>query len=289
MINKIKVVNSYGEELTMTLRQPQLSGYAITIPSGINPTDVDIKSTQFVSGRKYKYNGGFHKYREINFNVLYYEDNILRMNVEQLRNNLYKYFKTGEKTKIYFEKNDIQYCIEGYISKHEAESFSANCSAKINVLCLDPWFRKFDMNYLDNKESDNTNSASIIYQGDISTGFVALINMSNEMKGKQFKLVSYHSYANKEMVINIPNDPTINLTERVLYIDLLSNVVNIQLLNGGISEKNCIGWIDSNNISDRQELPDILPGNNIIRFFMTDDISSPMSFNIKYNTLYRGL
>ena len=300
MINKLKVVNSYGEELTMTLREPQLSGYAITDISGIGPTDVDIKQTQFVSGRKYKYNAGFHKYREIGLSIIYYEWNDLMMTVEQLRNNLYKYFKTNDKIKISFEKDDNQYSIEGYISKHEPTFFSNNCGVRITILCPDPWFRKLDINYYDEALSNSINTTEddpgtwvnycdIIYEGDISNGLKLITNIESgitEYKGRTLTLISKHesSGIQRQFVVNVPGNCE---DSGQLIIDLLSDIINVYTVEDTSEPKFCNGWIDATTISKRQELPEIMPGNNNIKF-LTDQ-NEEIQFKILYNTLYRGL
>lgn len=286
MINKVKVVNSYGEELTMTLKEPQNSGYAITEITGLEPTEVDIKQTQFVSGRKYKYNAGFHKYREIGFSFLYYEDNCLLMDVEQLRNNLYKYFRTNDKIILYFEKDDVQYSIEGYVSKHEAQIWSNACGAKVNVLCPDPWFRKNDIKYLDTTENEDNNDCKIIYQGDISTGFKLTITTPiSTYSGSELILSAEHvlTGAIRYFTLNIPNMST---SER-LVIDLMSDVITVYtMLNNDQSYIiNRNGWIDSTTISKRQEIPELFPGVNLIGLSSEEDLT----YAVQYNTLYRGL
>ena len=92
MINKVKVVNSYGDELVMTLTKPQLSGYAITNISGLGPMDTDIKQVQMVSGRKYKYVAGFHKQRDIGFTIVYYDWNDLYLTIEEFPDEQVKLF-----------------------------------------------------------------------------------------------------------------------------------------------------------------------------------------------------
>lgn len=288
MINKVKVVNSYGEELTMILREPQFSGYAITDISGIEPTDVDIKQTQFVSGRKYKYNAGFHKYREIVFNFLYYENNCLSMNIEQLRKNLYKFFPTNNKIILYFEKDDTQYSIEGFVSKHKPTFFSKECGATISIICPDPWFRKNDIDYVDNIENEENNNCDIIYQGDISTGFKVIVTTPiSTYSGSELIISAEHDLTNKinYFTLNIPN---ISTSEN-LVIDLMSDIINVytytMLYDNSESIINRNGWIDSTTISKRQDLPELYPGINFITLLSEENLS----YFVQYNTLYGGL
>lgn len=115
MIQSLKVVNSYGEDLTITLRNPRESGYIISGITGLEPVDVDIKQTQLVSGLKYKYNKGFHKYRQIQMNIIFDEWNRNNDTIDDLRQKLYQYFKTDDLVTLYFTKdinnNDNHYYI----------------------------------------------------------------------------------------------------------------------------------------------------------------------------------
>ena len=105
MIQSLKVVNSYGEDLTITLRNPRESGYIISGITGLEPVDVDIKQTQLVSGLKYKYNKGFHKYRQIQMNIIFDEWNNNNDTIDDLRQKLYQYFKTDDLVTLYFTKD----------------------------------------------------------------------------------------------------------------------------------------------------------------------------------------
>ena len=64
---------------------------------------------------------------------------------------------------------------------------------------------------------------------------------------------------------------------------------NIQIIFGKkVSDeiKNRNGWIDATSISKRQEIPALYPGQNVIT--LNSEVSG-MTFEIEYNTLYRGL
>lgn len=299
MIKTLKVANSYGEELTMTLRSPEDSGYAITNITGIGPTDVDIKQTQLVSGRKWKYNSGFHKYREITLSIIYYEGNDQLLTVEELRNNLYKYFKTNDLVTLYFTKDDNKtYAIAGWVSKHDPVFFSNNCGSTINIICPDPWFRKNSMTYVDEVESQNSHSSSndalIIYDGNISTGFILETTNSfniEDFKGQTIDIhVEYGSMPERDFIVKIPGN--YSGTNEKLYIDLFSDIISVYTMKSGV-KTNHTGWIDSRTISERQEIPEILPDINIVgqqyNNLISIYIEPVFNYKVSYNTLYRGL
>ena len=235
MIKKIKVVNSYGEELVMTLSEPQESGYAITNVSGLEPTQVDVKQTQMVSGLRYKYNFGFHKFREINLQIVYFEWNDLMMDVETLRDRLYKYFKTNDLVTLYFERDYEQYAIQGYVSKHDSVIWSSNCGATITVTCPDPWFRKRRIDFQDEDESASVlgiesemyvNSVNVSYEGNIGNGFVLETETDvRNLAGEELVLESFREGTSTgKLILNVPKDyPDINVTIDSLGISLVKD------------------------------------------------------------------
>lgn len=246
MIKKIKVVNSYGEELVMTLSEPQESGYAITNVSGLEPTQVDVKQTQMVSGLRYKYNFGFHKFREISMQIVYFEWNDLLMDVKTLRDRLYRYFKTNDLVTLYFERDYEQYAIQGYVSRHDSVVWSSNCGATITVTCPDPWFRKRRIDFQDEDESTSVlgiesqmyvNSVNISYNGNIGNGFVLETETDvRNFAGEELVLESFReSISTGKLILNVPsNYPDINITIDSLGISLIKD--SLAVYTGHIGE-----------------------------------------------------
>lgn len=167
MIKNVKIVNSYGNSIELPLDSPQTTGYAITGIDGLDPPQVDIKQTQMVSGLKYRYNFGFHKYREITINIIYYEDNISGKNVDTLRNELMSLVKTNDEIILDFGKTEKvtsgsstttvenHYFINGWVSQHSPTIFAAQTGCVIKVTCPDPWFKK----KVDGKDYDELQNA----------------------------------------------------------------------------------------------------------------------------------
>lgn len=235
MINKVTVINSYGEELTMALRTPEKSGYAITSITGLDPVQVDIKQTQMVSGLRYKYNKGFFKYRQIQVSIIYYEHNILNMDVVSLRQNLYKYFKTNDLITIVFEKDNEMYAIQGYVDKHDAQIFTSQGSATISITCPDPWFHKRGIDFQDEDESNSVlgiesemyvNSVNVSYEGNIGNGFVLETETDvRNLAGEELVLESFREGTSTgKLILNVPNDyPDINCSIDSLGISLVKD------------------------------------------------------------------
>ena len=241
MINKVTIVNSYGEELTMALRNPELSGYAITNISGLEPVKVDIKMTQLVSGLKYKYNKGFFKSREIKLDVLYYEDNNLLMGIEDLRNRLYTYLKNNDLVTVYFEKDDEIYAIQGYPSAHDSTIFSKSCSCQVSITCPDPWFHKHGLDFKNEDESRTTtleensryyysNNALVNYDGDMGNGFILETETDiRNLAGKRLTLECSHPGDNtvRTLDLTIPYNYGSQLSPASLFIDFTGDSLKV--------------------------------------------------------------
>lgn len=146
MLEKVTVTNMYGQKLEMELRHPEKCGYAVTGISGIQPTDVDIKTTQFVSGKKFKYNAGFNKIRTIGINIIFYQYNNDHRDIETLREELYTYFITNAFVTLTFLKSGKYYSIKGVVDKNQPTIFSQAAGATISIMCPELRFYLSDSN-----------------------------------------------------------------------------------------------------------------------------------------------
>ena len=345
MIKSLKVTNSYGSSLTMTLNDPYQKGYAITGISGLEPPQVDIKQTQMVSGLRYKYNFGFHKYREITISIVYVDYNSTSKSIQTLREELYAYFKTNDLVTLEFEKvegsTSVKEFIQGYVSQHSPTIFSNNEGCTIKVMCSDPWFKKRNSN--EYVPIDELQYNSIIgdgspdphyidYTGDLQNGFIIDtrdINRADDpdwqhlsiFDGETLQLSSYKAiWQNNEWVkvgdplgsirlqVSLPSDwwEEQGGTRQMKYdgksylvIDLLQDELKIYIKysdDGDVFETlNCIGFLDSTNISDRKNaLPKLYAFNQenvgtAIEFNVVGESGSYIASYLQYNILNRGI
>lgn len=298
MINTLKVVSSNGDNITMALRNPEASGYIIYSISGLEPVDVDIKQTQLVSGLKYKYIKGFHKYREIRISIIYDEYNQNGYSIDKLRGDLYKYFKTNDLVALYFTKDsgDIR-LIRGYVYKNVGAYFSNMCGATISILCPDSWFKLVQLSGSTYIETTTTTSsagtASITYNGDKESRFVLKTTTTkiSNLLGKRLTLTSYKgtsttaANATGELYIDVPS--TYDRPNDLLTIDLSSDKMSITAGTASNTPIDCIGWLDASSISYRKDLPILVPSYN--RVLLKAEPTYTCAFNVIYSTLYRGL
>lgn len=402
MLEKVTVTNIYGQKLEMELRHPEKSGYAVTGITGIQPVDVDIKTSQFVSGKRFRYNTGFHKLRNVGINIIFYEYNNAHKRIETLRDELYEYFMTNSFVTLTFCKSGLHYSISGVVDKNQPTIFSQATGASISVTCPELWFYLSDSNgdpivnnsytgswniwdgtgtdglamgnqggtysspnnfvtdyipvspstlyYLSTTNWENwiceydssktwlrtqstgdgviltrSNCAyvrltgklaqkstacfnlsqpdtseyphngdylpfnSIIYNGNMDTGFVCEIQNANSYNGLNLYLQSYviKSDGSEMLTGTLTIVPTNMVSGDSLFIDTTQDNLEIYTINSGV-KTNRIDILEISTLSDRRTLPYISVGSNQIKLIQgVTDITN--NCIVTYNTLYRGL
>lgn len=183
MLEKVTVTNIYGQKLEMELRHPEKSGYAVTGITGIQPVDVDIKTSQFVSGKRFRYNTGFHKLRNVGINIIFYEYNNAHKRIETLRDELYEYFMTNSFVTLTFCKSGLHYSISGVVDKNQPTIFSQATGASISVTCPELWFYLSDENgnYIESEFDGDSSLLSLPISTYFPTGMKSAGNTYDEL------------------------------------------------------------------------------------------------------------
>lgn len=327
MIQTLEIVNSYGEKLPIDLRNPEVSGYAIAGINGLGPVDVDIKQTQMVSGLKYKYNKGFHKYRDITIQFIFYEWNNSNFSIDKLRRDLVYFLQTNELITLYFVKDngDVRK-IQGYVSRHDAAYFSNACGAQVTVTCPDPWFIKVirdesheDKYYMllsqlsddsmtvsfearegydedlteviikgNNSSQDHVYSESFDYEGSIVTGMrIEFQKNVIYTPGENYNITSEHYKFGKTGEMLLEEPNNYDAVSGKLKVDTGYDYISA-VVEGDDESDNVIGWIDYNSITKRNDLPVLYQGRNTVKI-KTDAayLSSQNVAKVYFRTLYR--
>lgn len=187
MLEKVTVTNIYGQKLEMELRHPEKSGYAVTGITGIQPVDVDIKTSQFVSGKRFRYNTGFHKLRNVGINIIFYEYNNAHKRIETLRDELYEYFMTNSFVTLTFCKSGLYYSISGVVDKNQPTIFSQATGASISITCPELWFYLSDENgnYIKSKFDGDSSLLSLPIATYFPTGMKSAGTAYDELTEKK--------------------------------------------------------------------------------------------------------
>lgn len=187
MLEKVTVTNIYGQKLEMELRHPEKSGYAVTGITGIQPVDVDIKTSQFVSGKRFRYNTGFHKLRNVGINIIFYEYNNAHKRIEILRDELYEYFMTNSFVTFTFCKSGLYYSISGVVDKNQPTIFSQATGASISITCPELWFYLSDENgnYIKSEFNGDSSLLSLPISTYFPTGMKSAGSVYDELTEKK--------------------------------------------------------------------------------------------------------
>lgn len=136
MINTVKVTNYRNESITMELRKPEVTGFAITSISGLGPADANINYTEVSTNDGSIYNSSRLNSRNILLQMRF----LPSPTIELTRQKTYKYFPVKRPLTLEFETDSRRAEIVGYVESNESNIFSDKEGATISIVCPDPFF-----------------------------------------------------------------------------------------------------------------------------------------------------
>ena len=122
--------NKYGQTLNLTHNQ----AYDISSIDGLAPIDATINTTKNAGQDGSVFNSSYNNERQIILTVAI--NNPAEMN----RLNLYKYFRTKEKVRLYYTNDSLNVYIDGYVSEVSVDYFANKQIAQITILCPEPFW-----------------------------------------------------------------------------------------------------------------------------------------------------
>lgn len=137
MIKSVTIINRKNEQIVLTLRSPEESGFFIKKIDGlgapvgtINTSDyATIDGSRFISSRSNKRNIVFH----LGF--------LEKPTIEATRIDSYKFFSVKNEITMIFETDSKNVMIKGRVETNEPDIFTKDSGAVISVICPDPYFR----------------------------------------------------------------------------------------------------------------------------------------------------
>ena len=137
---ELKVENMIGDVITLTQRE---SEYQVIGIDGLNPPSAIINSSAVVGRDGSKFQSS--KLAERNLVIT------LKINgdVERNRLNLYRYFKSKRRHKIFYKNRSRDVFIEGYVEAIENNLFTSDQTMQISIICHDPYFKSVREIYSD--------------------------------------------------------------------------------------------------------------------------------------------
>lgn len=125
------LVNGRGEELVLTGKEPM---YQVVKIIGLNPPSAHLNMSTVVGLDGARYNSGRLNTRNIVLTVR------INGNVEDNRQNLYRFCPTKEKVRFNFSNNNRSVYADGYVESVECGLFTISEQAQISIICPQPYF-----------------------------------------------------------------------------------------------------------------------------------------------------
>lgn len=131
----LKIENAKGSVLELTHNE---ENYQVADITGLNPPNANINTSNYANGDGSSFNSSRIPNREIVITIYINGD------IQKNRLELYKHFRNKEWCKIYFEDDERNVFIEGYVQAFEVPRFVQKQVAQISILCPNPYFKDID-------------------------------------------------------------------------------------------------------------------------------------------------
>lgn len=262
MIKSIKVVNYLNEELLMTLKDPEKSGFYVIGIDGLGPCKADINTTEMATNDGAEYNSARVNSRNIVLEMIFAEI----PSVEYYRQLTYKYFPLKRKLKIVIETDNRVCETIGYVESNEPTIFSSKEGTQISIICPDPNLYStgetgtistvfsgvepaFEFPFSNESVTDkllefgrilSVNQKNIYYPGDIEVGVTIQINtigtvkdisVYNRTAGQVMKIVDTKVQKVVGSSIKSGDEIVINTTKGNKYIVLIRDGKEYNILS----------------------------------------------------------
>ena len=226
--------NKYGEQLELTHSE----AYVITNIDGIDPPEAVINSTRNAGADGSVFNSAYVDNRVITITLA------INAPAELNRINLYKYFKSKQKVKLYYKNYTRNVCIEGYVQNIPINYFEKKQIAQIIIFCPNPFFNEsidkvtnfetvtslfqfpFEIETPIPFSSIATNTeTNVINAGDVETGMIITLRASGAVVNPAIYDVDTGEYFKINKAMAAGDVITINTKDKEKSITLLSNGV----------------------------------------------------------------
>lgn len=303
MLKSITAIAGEDLSLNLELSNPYKNGIAITNIDGLGPVESSLHFTAMASGRGSVFNSSTIQTRKITISL-----RIIGTDVENIRREIYRYFRIGSSVQLLVETDARNYITQGYVSSCNPIIFSEKETVSVVIECPIPYFYGVNLDGLSNvlDISEITKKFEFAFSNESLTE--KLIEFSRILESTEFTIfyegtvpsgITFHIHANTNLTsFAIRSDTnmgnvSIDMTRlKKIYpegikagdeIDISSVSGNkyVRLTRAGQTKNiiNCIGenisWIE------------LQPGDNRFRYRLSDGES--MTISMDYHNQYEGI
>ena len=303
MIQSLIVTNPKGEELTLDLFRPELSGLYIKNIDGLGPPSASINTQDVATIDGALYVGSRLESRNLTIELGMMD----RPSVELNRLKAYRYFPTKRPVSVVVVTDNNKVKIEGYVESNEPDIFSDEESTKISIVCPDPYFYDieptqknfsdsiplFEFAFSNESVTENklimselrTDTRSlIVYPGDGDTGINIRIKMLTDVR----TFAMYDVFTRKAMKLYGNKMPsslgTVFKKNDVIEINTVKGNKYVNLIRAGLST-NIISALDK-----KATWFQLTPGDNIFAYAADDGTNDEkVVVTFIYNVAHEGV
>lgn len=182
MLDKVEVRTDQGELLSLPFADIS-GGYMVQSIEGLDPVPANIVSSSFARLDGEQYQSARREKRNL-IVKLGLEPDYTSQTVEQLRNNLYRWFLPPRNANFrFFTDNNPLVDISGRVETFDCPIFVKEPVATMSILCLDPDFYEPIEVEIAGQTTAGTAMGNIDYEGTVDTGIVFTININRSLTG----------------------------------------------------------------------------------------------------------
>lgn len=222
--------NERKEKITLTGNP----AYVITEISGLDPSDAAINTVKTATADGTIFNSSTVNQKNIVITLA------INSPAEDNRINLYKYFKSKRKVRLYYKNGHRDTYIDGYVEKIEVPFFEQKQTAQISIICPKPYFLSVGNTITDFSSIEDMftfpfsisnigiefsklklgEQKSIINEGDVMSGIIIELRSSAKVINpgiynvdtNEFFILDFEMAAGDKITINT------NVNEKGVYI-----------------------------------------------------------------------
>lgn len=301
MIKSVTIINHKNEQIVLTLRSPEQSGFFIRKIDGlgapigtINVADyATIDGSRFISSRSNKRNIVFH----LGF--------LEKPTIEAVRISSYKFFPVKNEITMIFETDTKTVKIKGRVETNEPEIFTNDSGAVISVICPDPYFYSLTNNIISFSVlqklfqfpfSNEDLYIPLIYFGDVLVDAQQTIDYTGEVPVGFTMTIDSTGPAGTITVYNLQNREVMTIDN-----DIITSITGAGISAGDLITINTIkGQKSAILLRDGDEINILNAVVESANWFTLDIGPNPfyytsefggqyLLFNINYQLLYEGI
>lgn len=213
--------------------------------------------------------------------------------IETNRQRLYRYFKTKKVTRIYFQNENRDLIIDGYVEGFDGSLFDEAQQITISLNCLDPYFKSRNESVMDMaqvvdlfefpfsieeegmpfSEIYKELKQSIYYTGDVETGMIIEISASGEVINPRIYNVDTREYFGLNITMQAGDLIRINTNSLKKKVELVRNGTTTNIIN---------------NIQKGNKWFKLYQGDNLFTY-VCDSGEQFLNFKFIYSNSYEGV